>query len=107
MKFCLTNLLLLLFLTKPFCQKTEDQKLFDRWHESALREGDKMPDIALGTVINNRTGKTRFSQFRGKIIILDFWSTTCTGCLAEMAYMENLQRQFKNRIQIFLVNPFE
>lgn len=70
-----------------------------------LMSGDMLPDIPLGEVINNNTGKQRFSEFNGKIIILDFWSTWCQSCIADFPKMEELQNKFKDEIQIFLVNP--
>lgn len=72
-----------------------------------LKVGDKMPDIPLGTVINNHTGKKKFSDFRGKLLILDFWNTSCGSCIAKWPYMEKLQSQFGDSIQIFIVNTTE
>lgn len=72
-----------------------------------LNVGDRMPDISLGSVINNHTGKTRFSQFKGKLVILDFWSTYCTVCMDLLPHMAKLQQEFGDSIQIFLVDPIE
>jgi thiol-disulfide isomerase/thioredoxin len=72
-----------------------------------LKVGDKMPDVALGNVVNNTTGKTKFSQFRGKLVILDFWNSSCGSCIAAFPKMEQLQKEFSDKIQIFLVNPQE
>jgi thiol-disulfide isomerase/thioredoxin len=72
-----------------------------------IKVGNKMPDIALGTVMNNKTGKTRFSEFEGKLVILDFWHTSCSSCLAGFPKMEMLQKKFGDKIQVFLVNPYE
>jgi peroxiredoxin len=43
------------------------------------------------------TAKTvRLSDFRGKIVFLNFWATWCTPCRIEMPSMEKLYSQFKN-----------
>lgn len=85
--------------------------IMDEWFEQygrrGLQVGDKMPDIPLGTVLNNYTGKKRFSEFRGKLIILDFWDTYCSSCIAGFPKMEQLQKEFGKKIQIILVNVRE
>lgn len=86
-------------------------KINDEWFRNyginGLQVGDRMPDIELGKVVNNYTGKTRFSEFNGKLIILDFWNTTCASCIGNFPKMENIQKEFGSQIQVFLVNPFE
>ena len=76
------------------------------WINKTLKVGDKMPDLELGTVINN-TGKQRFSDLKGKIVILDFWATTCKTCIASFPKMKALQEKFGDKIQIILVNVSE
>lgn len=74
---------------------------------TGLKIGDSMPDIPLGTVINNYTGKSRFSEFKGKLVILDFWTTWCSSCIDEFPKMVELQEKFGDKIQIFLVNAIQ
>jgi thiol-disulfide isomerase/thioredoxin len=88
-------------------QKQVGDKWFNEHVDEMLKAGDKMPDIPLGTVINNYTGKTRLSEFKGRLVILDFWNTYCTTCIATWPEMEALQRKFGTQIQIFLVNTIE
>jgi thiol-disulfide isomerase/thioredoxin len=37
------------------------------------------------------------SDFRGKIVFLNFWTTWCFDCRIEMPHMEKLHQQFKNK----------
>ena len=37
------------------------------------------------------------SDFRGKIVFLNFWTTWCPTCLIEMPSMEKLHQKFKNK----------
>ncbi len=95
-----------------YCQENNQSlNINDPWFRDhvnkGLQIGDTMPDISLGTVINNYTGKTRFSDFKGKLLILDFWSTTCSSCLHDFPYMKKMQEQFSGKIQILLVNTAE
>lgn len=85
-------------------------KIKDDWFlnygSKGLRVGDTMPDIPL-KIVNNKTGKDRLVDFRDKLVILDFWSTSCTVCIKDFSYMEYLQQKFGDKIQIILANPWE
>lgn len=39
----------------------------------------------------------RLSDFRGKIVFLNFWTTWCYDCRIEMPVMEKLHQKFKNK----------
>jgi len=53
----------------------------------------------------------RLSQFRGKVIFLNFWATWCPDCRIEMPSMEKLHNRFKDKnfdmITINLKEPAE
>jgi peroxiredoxin len=42
-------------------------------------------------------GKLRLSQFRGKTVVLNFWTTTCQPCLEEMPSLAELAKVLKSR----------
>jgi thiol-disulfide isomerase/thioredoxin len=39
----------------------------------------------------------KLSDYRGKVVFLNFWTTWCPDCRIEMPSMEKLYRKFKNR----------
>src|SRR5437879_3423586 len=48
-------------------------------------------DFALRDV----AGKTaKLKQYRGKVVLLDFWATWCTGCKQEIPWFVEFQRKF-------------
>jgi peroxiredoxin len=54
--------------------------------------GNRAPDIALADV---RTGETLpLSSFRGHVVLLEFWRSTCSACRASMPEMEALRTRF-------------
>lgn len=56
-----------------------------------VRVGDPAPDVELKTL----DGATvKLSQYRGKVVVLNFWATWCPPCLAEMPSMEKLYLMF-------------
>ncbi|NIR47417.1 redoxin domain-containing protein [candidate division KSB1 bacterium] len=44
-----------------------------------------------------------FSNYKGKIIFLNFWATWCGPCKAEMPKIQNLYDQMKDREVVFLL----
>ena len=70
---------------------------------SPLKLGDKMPDIYLGEFLEDSTKKMKVSDLKGSLVILDFWETWCSSCIAAMPKMDSLQKEFGNRIKIILV----
>ena len=56
--------------------------------------GDVAPEFA----IKDESGKElKLSDYRGNVVFLNFWYTTCTPCIKEMPDMELVNRVFKDR----------
>jgi len=61
--------------------------------------GKAAPDFS----IKDRTGKTwTLSQLKGKVVILNFWFTSCPPCIQEMPQLNNLVKKYSNKSVIFL-----
>lgn len=69
----------------------------------ALQIGERMPDIAIHAVLNYGAHTLRFSELRGKVIIIDFWATSCGSCVANLPHLDSLQREFGDRLVIVAV----
>ena len=70
----------------------------------ALSIGDTVPDITITNVYNYPSSTIRLSDLKGKLVILDFWATWCSSCIAGFPHADSLQQEFKNDVRIFLVN---
>lgn len=66
---------------------------------SAPEENAIAPDFSLRT-INNAT--VRLSDYRGKVVFLNFWATWCPPCRMELPAMEKLYEKLKNQQFIIL-----
>ena len=51
-------------------------------------------EIQLKDVYGNTV---RLSDFRGKVVFLNFWATWCAACVVEMPSMEKLHRRLKDK----------
>ncbi len=69
-----------------------------------LTIGDTIPDLTLHDIINYKDSVIRLSDFKDKLLVLDYFATWCTGCIASFPNMESLQLYNKNKIQIFIVS---
>jgi len=68
-----------------------------------LKIGDKVPDILFRQVLNYSSKTARISDFKGKLLILDFWHSWCTVCVAQFPKLKTLQDQFKDKVVILPV----
>lgn len=60
-------------------------------------DGEKAPDFSLKSV----DGKTvKLSDFKGKIVIIDFWATWCPPCRRGIPDLVAIQNEFKDKVVI-------
>jgi cytochrome c biogenesis protein CcmG/thiol:disulfide interchange protein DsbE len=52
------------------------------------------PDFALADA---RGVRVRLSQHAGKVVLLDFWATWCTGCKLEIPWYVEFQKRYARR----------
>lgn len=98
------HLLLLFSFALLSCQQT----LYAGPSSPRLRAGQELsPALKIGYVLGDSAKVLRLSDFKGKLLILDFWHTGCASCIASFPHMEKLQKMFGERIEILLVNPTE
>lgn len=64
-----------------------------------LSVGKKAPDFTLKGV----DGKDiSLSNFRGKIVFLDFWSSSCAPCIAQFPAARKMEEAFKDKEVVFI-----
>jgi peroxiredoxin len=70
-----------------------------------LAVGDPAPDWTL----RDAGGRAHtLSEYRGRVVVLDFWATWCALCSKVMPRMEKLHRKYKGQgVAVFGVSSFE
>jgi len=65
--------------------------------------GQTVPDFTLHQINYYHKKQASSKDFRGKWLILDFWSRGCGSCVASWPKMNKLQEEFKDSVQLVLV----
>lgn len=68
-----------------------------------LKIGDQVPDILIDKIINNDKRSIRTSDYKEKLLVLDFWDTTCATCIESMPKVDSLQDVFGDRVKLLSV----
>ena len=57
----------------------------------SVSERKAAPDF----VLEDASGKTaKLEEYRGKVVLLDFWATWCTGCKKEIPWFSEFQKTY-------------
>lgn len=75
-------------------QDQELERLFSNIGILKIPHISRPVEIQLKDVFGNTVS---LSDFRGKIVFLNFWATWCPPCIIEMPSMEKLHRRFKDK----------
>lgn len=69
--------------------------------QSPLSVGDKVPDFEFQQLINYHSPTAKLSDFNGKLVLIDFWETSCSNCIMALPKIDSLQRKFSDKMQVF------
>ncbi|WP_377891481.1 redoxin domain-containing protein [Alkalihalobacillus sp. R86527] len=85
-------------VTKP--QKDTSQEVSAQVEEG-IQNGNLAPDFSLETLSGD---KVKLSDYRGKVVFLNFWATWCPPCKAEMPHMQDFYEENSDQVEIVAVN---
>ncbi len=68
-----------------------------------VKNGESVPEIEFKTILNSPFKNAKLSNLKGKIVLLEFWATWCSPCVAAMPHLQELQKKYKNQLQIITV----
>lgn len=84
--------------------KLEDYKPLTEEDYKLLDNGATAPKIT-GNIFPNYDKTIELNT--DKIVILDFWYTSCMPCIKTIPHLNKLKEKFKDKIEIIGVNPIE
>ena len=67
-----------------------------------LSIGDTVPDITINNILNYKTTSFKTNDIK-KPLLLDFFATYCSGCIAALPYFNGLQEELKDSLQVLIV----
>ena len=69
-----------------------------------IRIGKTLPDAEINNMLNYSSAHAKISDFKGKLIILDFWATYCAPCVAMFPRTDSLTKLFKGQVQFLSIS---
>lgn len=67
--------------------------------ENSLNMGMNAPEIS---VLDLNDKVVKLSDFRGKVIVLRFWSSACKACVNEMPVIDNIGKKYSGKGMVIL-----
>lgn len=110
------TLLLTIFFVSYIVNNTQAQSAGERADAGLtgivpLIVGQKVPDEFWSRkhlfYVNGDTVRKDLSEYKGKLLILDFWATWCGACRVNFPKLEQLKQKFGSEVNFILVNPQE
>lgn len=73
----------------------------------SIQIGSLVPDFAINILTKEGTVKKNIKDYRGKVVILEFWATFCGPCFPAMDHLAILQKKFPNDLEVINVTDEE
>lgn len=77
-----------------------DLKVVNAFHEAnKYAVGSPAPEFIL---LNDEGQEVRLSDYRGKVVYLDFWASWCRPCIAKIEMIKSLKQKMKDENVVFI-----
>jgi thiol-disulfide isomerase/thioredoxin len=69
-----------------------------------LAIGDQIPDVTLSQLVNYKSPSAKLYDLRHKLLIIDFWGTWCSPCVAMLPKTAALEKKFSGQVAFLPVS---
>lgn len=73
----------------------------------SIQLGSLVPDFDINILTKEGTAKKNIKDYRGKVVILEFWATFCGPCFPAMDHLAILHKKFPNDLEVINVTDEE
>ncbi|SEA75430.1 Peroxiredoxin [Paenibacillus sp. 276b] len=70
----------------------------------AIEAGATAPEF---TAVNSDGEQVKLSDYRGKVVMINFWASWCTPCVREMPMIKQIAQTYQNDVEALFVNVGE
>jgi len=71
---------------------------------SQIKIGQQVKNIPIQTLLNAPVKHAELNDFKGKVILLEFWATYCEPCISAMSHLQELQKEYKDKLRVITVS---
>lgn len=71
--------------------------------QQATRIGTVADNLSFAKMTNYSKKSAQLADFKGKVVVIDFWSVACAPCIESFPKLEELQAKFNNDLQVITV----
>lgn len=97
----LTILLWVIAFSHSYAQTKNEQYILDRLND--VKQECILDDTA-SYVIDENESKVSYKEFKGKWLLIDFWSTGCGPCIKEFPALAKFYEKNKEKINVIAVS---
>ncbi|WP_394990088.1 TlpA disulfide reductase family protein [Emticicia sp.] len=73
----------------------------------SIQIGSLVPNFNINILTKEGIVKKNINDYRGKVVILEFWATFCGPCLPAMDHLANLQSKFQKDLEVINITDEE
>jgi peroxiredoxin len=84
---------LITFAMDSISYQTKGEKAF-QLNRNMLHPGERAPDF---TLVNTEGETVKLSDYKGKLLLLDFWYCACKPCIKASFALDKLQEEYRER----------
>jgi thiol-disulfide isomerase/thioredoxin len=87
------------------CSASEDSNSNDKQEKKESVPQTKQEYVEQASFTTLEGDSVSISDFRGKVVLIDFWETWCQPCLASFVTLQELQDEYPDRFAVLAVTP--